>query len=128
MEDVVAVRVNLGNGEVRYFLTWGRIPDAVDPAPLERLVLRTATTFSLGGKAVSAHLCATLQEAASEPYFFESFFKMCQRRIPFGPDYSAWAAETLQRLEVGKEVYYLGRLEAAPRDVASSEAVDTLDG
>ena len=117
MEDVVAVRVNLDNGEACYFLTWGRIPEAVDPAPLERLVFAAATRFSLGGKPVSAQVCATLQEAAAEPYFFENFFKLCQCRIPFGPDYKAWAAETLQRLEAGKELYYLGRGEAAPPQV-----------
>lgn len=114
MEDIVAVRLNLDNGDARYFLTWGRLPEAVDPAPLERLVLNAATRFSLGGTPVSAQLCATLQEAASEPYFFENFFKMCQRRIPFGPEYKAWAAETLQRLEAGKELYYLGR-KASPQ-------------
>ena len=34
MDDVVAVELGLGDGEPRYFLTWGRIQNAVDPAPV----------------------------------------------------------------------------------------------
>lgn len=40
VEHVVAVEVALTDGGKRYFLTWGRIQDAVDPAPLCEVVLR----------------------------------------------------------------------------------------
>jgi len=112
MDDIVAVRVDLQDGACRYFLTWGRIPGAIDEQQLERLVMAAATRFSLGGEPVSAHVCVSLQEAADEPYFFESFFKMCQRPIPYGPGYKKWAADILERLHAGKELHYLGRREA----------------
>jgi hypothetical protein len=84
MEDIVAVAVELEDGSERFFLTWGRIQDAVKPAPIEQLMLGVSTQFSLGGKPVNARLCPSLQEARDEPYFYESFFGMCQRTIPFG--------------------------------------------
>jgi hypothetical protein len=39
MDDIVAVEIRLATGENRYFLTWGRIQDAVEPKPLAELVL-----------------------------------------------------------------------------------------
>src|SRR5689334_14731603 len=71
MEDIVAVEVTLDTAEKRYFLTWGRVHHRVDPAPLEALLLRVGRAFDLGGAPVSARLCATLQEAAGQPYFYE---------------------------------------------------------
>lgn len=47
VEDLVAVAVELESGETRFFLTWGRIQERVDPAPLAALVLRQASTFDL---------------------------------------------------------------------------------
>ncbi len=74
MENIVAVEVELENGQRRYFLTWGRIQDAVDPALLEQLVLRQSPRFSLGGKPIRARLCLSLQEASRESCFYECFF------------------------------------------------------
>jgi len=73
---MVAVSVGLSDGGRRYFVTWGRIQDVVDPAPLEELVLRHSRAFSLGGEPVMARVCEALREAAmsdSAPYFFECF-------------------------------------------------------
>jgi hypothetical protein len=47
--------------------------------------------------------------AAGERYFYEYFFKMTQKKIPFGPEYSAWAAEVADKIRSGREIYYLGR-------------------
>ena len=52
MEDLVAVAVELDNGEERFFMAWGRIQDTVDPEPLEQLVFSHCTGYSLGGRAV----------------------------------------------------------------------------
>lgn len=112
MEDIVAVEVRLDNGRKRHFLTWGRIQNPVDPAPLEALVLRHCTRFSLGGTPVSARLCDTLQEASAGRYFYECFFLMCQERIPFGPQYGKWAARAAAAMEKGKELYFLGAPES----------------
>ena len=109
MEDIVTVRVNLDTGDHRYFLTWGRIHHPVVPEPLEALVFAKSSGFSLSGHAISAHLCQTLQEAAKEPHFYECFFGMCQKKIPFGLEYGQWAARMRELMENGKEIYYLGR-------------------
>jgi hypothetical protein len=114
MEDIVAVEVTLDTAEKRYFLTWGRVHHRVDPAPLEALILRVCRRFSLGGDPVGTRLCATLQDAADQPYFFECFFDMCQKTIPFGPEYPDWAERTRRAMDEGKEIYYLGR-PAPPR-------------
>jgi hypothetical protein len=108
MEDIVAVRVSLDTGDLRYFLTWGRIHHPVDPERLEALILAKSPRFSLGGRPVAAHLCETLQEAATQPYFFEYFFAMCQKKIPFGPKYGQWADRTRKLMEDGKEMCFPG--------------------
>jgi len=112
MEDIIAVEVKLGSGGVRYFLTWGRVQDTVDPTPVEELVLRESSRFDLRGKAVSARLCRSLQEAASQPYFFESFFAMCRVSTVFGPDYEDWRSRTNRAMLDGSELYFLGVADA----------------
>jgi hypothetical protein len=58
-------------------------------------------------------------EAATQPYFYECFFDICQKKIPFGPKYREWAAEMRELMENGKEIYYLGRRRSErPRDSA----------
>jgi hypothetical protein len=109
MEDIVAVEVNLTTDERRYFLTWGRIQDRVDPSALERIVLEGSTGFALGGSPASARLCSSLSAAKKEPFFFECFFQMCQKPIPFGPGYERWRSEMDRLMRMGKELYFLGR-------------------
>src|SRR5215213_5823 len=112
MEDIVAVEVRLDTGERRYFLTWGRVQDAVDPTPLEALVLRHCGAFSLGGAPISAHVCPSLQAAAGQPYFYECFFAMCLEKVPHGAVGQQWIEEMEQAMAAGKELYYLGRPSA----------------
>jgi hypothetical protein len=108
MEDIVAVAVDLENGDVRYFLTWGRIQDPVDPHPLEQLILEQSARFAIGGKAVRARLCVSLQEAAKEAGFYECFFSKCQEKIPFGvKTYPKWRSEMDRRMRSGKEICYI---------------------
>ena len=108
MEDIVAVAVDLENGDVRYFLTWGRIQNTVDPHLLEQVILAQSTRFAIGGKAVRARLCSSLQDAAQEAGFYECFFSMCQKRIPFGEKtYPKWRSEIDGKMRAGKEIYYL---------------------
>jgi hypothetical protein len=108
MENIVAVAIDLENGDVRYFLTWGRIQHPVDPHPLEQLMLEQSSHFAIGGKAVRARLCISLQEAAKEAGFYECFFDMCQKKIPFGETtYSPWRSEIDRRMRSGKEIWYL---------------------
>jgi hypothetical protein len=111
MEDIVAVAVTLDNGERRYFMTWGRIQDSVDPQPLEDLVLRHARSNALGGEPVSSQVCTTLQEASQEPYLFEALVSFASRPIPFGPKYEDWRREKAAEMEEGQDLYYLGRGE-----------------
>lgn len=108
MEDIVAVEVELDNGQRRYFLTWGRIQDKIESEPLERLILEQCKGFGLGGKPVRARLCLSLQEASREPYFYECFFMICQQKIPFGDGYDKWKKEMDKKMNNGKELYLLG--------------------
>ena|SRR5437764_6402405 len=108
MEDIVAVAISTDAGAVCYFLTWGRIQDAVDPGPLEAVVLANARRFAMPGEPVSARICRTLQEAAGAPWFYEYFFKFCQRPIPFGPKYKKWRKRIKRRMETGREIAFIG--------------------
>jgi hypothetical protein len=109
VDNIVAVAVELEDGSERFFLTWGRIQDAVDFSKLEELVLQASGGFSLGGKPRDSRLCHTLQEASNEPYFYECFFEMCQTQIPFGEKtYEPWRKEINAEMQKGKQPWYLG--------------------
>lgn len=79
IDDWVAVEVKTDSGRSAFFVTWGRIQDPVDPRPLEELTLRVATQFSIGGRPLSARVCASLREAASQPYFYEALLTFAHR-------------------------------------------------
>lgn len=116
MHDIVAVEVRLVSGERRYFLTWGRIQDPVEPVPLAALVLRNAGRFAIDGQAESARVLWTLHPAIDTPGFWDAFFDMCQRRIPFGNRrYERWRKKIAERQGQGKEIWYLGHW-VVPRD------------
>jgi hypothetical protein len=112
VEDIVAVEVRLADGQRRYFLTWGRIQDPVDPRPLAEVVLRNLTAFALDGEPVSARVLRDLRAAASAPHFGECFFQMCQRPIPFGSGYEQWRKQVATEQEQGKALWYLGHDDA----------------
>jgi hypothetical protein len=112
VDDVVAVEVRLADGDLRYFLTWGRVQDPVDPRPLCDLVLQASSAVSLGGEPVTARVCATMREAAQSPnapYFYECFLSFCHRPIPHGDGYQAWLTATDLAMRAGKEIAYCGR-------------------
>jgi hypothetical protein len=110
VNDVVAVEVRLTDSSRRYFVTWGRIQDPVDPKPLCDLVLKTTNEAQLGGAGVDARLCDTLREAAtseSAPYFYECLLKFSVP-IPFGEAYEAWRLERDEAMRSGREIAYCG--------------------
>ncbi len=112
MDDLVAVEVCLADGDVRYFLTWGRIQDSVDPDPLCDVVLHASSSFSLGAAPVSARVCTTLREAAQSPnapYFYECFLSFCHKPVPGDDDYEAWRTATDLAMRAGREISYCGR-------------------
>lgn len=109
MEDIVALRVRVGGQQRdRFILTWGRVFGRTDPTELVTVVKSHIAQFSLGGPMETVELCASLQEASGAPYFFESFFKMCQQQIQFGDAYDAWAVQMRDRIQNGRELHYLG--------------------
>jgi hypothetical protein len=112
MDDVVAVEVRLADGDLRYFLTWGRIQHAVDPQPLCDLVLQASRSFSLGGLPISVRVCTTLREAAESanaPYFYECYLSFCHKPVPHGDTYEAWRNATNKAMQAGQEIAYCGR-------------------
>ena len=66
-------------------------------------MLRYASVCGLGGTAVSARLCATLQEAATEPYFYEALFDFSRRTRPTRR-YKRWRAARDRAMEAGRVV------------------------
>jgi hypothetical protein len=115
VEDVVAIAVRLNDGTERFFITWGRLQDAVDPRPLASLVLRHAHRFALGGTPVGARACWSLWEARDAPYLYEHLTAVARERIPYGRGYANWKAKKISALEAGKEIYYCGA-EHGPTD------------
>lgn len=107
VDDVIAVRVTLADGGERYFLTWGRIQDVVDSAPVSALVFRHASQFSLGGRPVEARVCATLREAAGAPYFYECLLSFA--RHPEPANYDRWRMHIAEQMELGRQISYCGR-------------------
>jgi hypothetical protein len=66
VDDIVAVAVRLEDGTERFFMTWGRIQDPVDPAPLAQIVLQNAAHFAPGGTPVDARVCFSLAVGVSQ--------------------------------------------------------------
>jgi hypothetical protein len=108
MEDVVAVALTSTDGSVCYFVTWGRVQDAVDPRPLENLILTVADQFAIPGTPVSARLCDSLQDAREAPLFYEALFDFAQKPIPFGSGHEKWRRQTEKQMRRGKEIYFAG--------------------
>ena len=108
MDDWVAVEVKTDSGKSGFFVTWGRIQDAVDPRPLEELTLRVGTRFAIGGTPVSARVCASLREAATQPDFYEALLTFAQKPIPYGEGYDEWRGEMAKRMEEGRDFCFLG--------------------
>ena len=109
---MIAVAVRPGDGRQRYFLTWGRIQDVIDPEPVCALVLRSSRSCSLGGAPVSARLCGTLREAADSadaPYFYEAFLAFASHPAPSDEGYPAWKAGVAERMEAGQDIWYCGQ-------------------
>jgi hypothetical protein len=109
MDDIIAVAVTTDTDHVCFFVTWGRIQDAVDPKQVEAIVLKAAGGFATPGRPVSARVCHSLQEASATPYFHEAMFSMGQTKIPFGIDtYKPWRQEIDTAMRAGKQIRFVG--------------------
>jgi len=112
MEDVIAVEVRLDGGARRFFVTWGRIQDQVDPDPVCALVMRFAEGCSLGTRPVAARMCPALREAADTedaPLFYEALARYSRNAIPFGDGYEEWREQIAEAMERGEQIYYCGQ-------------------
>ena len=111
MDHVIAVRLRMKDGSNRYFVTLGRIQDAVDGAPVAALVLEHSRRYDLQGTAVSAEVCEMLRQAsdsAEAPYFYESLLAVSRQCIPFGDGYRKWRKRMAKEMAEGKHVSYCG--------------------
>ena len=108
MDDIVALKVVLADGQSRYLLTWGRLIDPVETKGLEELVRGHLPKFGLTGEVMTISVCDSIREASGARYFYENFFQMCQKPIPFGDGQQQWASQMLEQLKQGREIYYLG--------------------
>ena len=102
MEDIVAIRVIDSRGKKHFFVTWGRVFDAVDPKPLLDAVRSSLPKFGGMSAIRSIRVCETLQEAADQPYFYEALFSFSRERD---------LSERVRRARIiaGKNIYYLGK-------------------
>ncbi len=107
MEDLVAVKVTDEEGKPHYFITWGRIFDAVDPEPLLQAITPHLSSFGLKNF-TGISLCRSLREASNQPYFYEALWKFGQKKIPFGKNYNSWRKKQKKAIQKGKETSYLG--------------------
>jgi len=62
---------------------------------------------------VKARVCATLREAADEPYFYEVLLALARQSIPFGDGYEEWRSAKAARMKDGKEFHSLGQRKRA---------------
>jgi hypothetical protein len=108
VEDIVAIKATDSRGKHHFFLTWGRSFDRVDPKPLLTAVRPGLAQFGLP-VIRKLDVCATLQEASGQPYFFEALLAFARKPIPFGKTYTAWRAACRRRIASGKDIYYLGK-------------------
>jgi hypothetical protein len=108
MEDVVAVRVTFVGGGVRFFMTWGRLFDPVDPAQLCATIRQQVSARSAGGEVDDVSVCETLQEAREAPYFYEGLLHFAWERPAYGEGYERWRAAKASAIRGGKDVYDLG--------------------
>lgn len=106
VDELIAVEVQVAGGHSHYFLTGGRIQDAVDDGPVCELVLAVAAHLDPAG----ARVCSTLRGAAESPdapYFYEALFDFAQRGpIPHGDGYENWGQERAAAMEAGREIYH----------------------
>ena len=95
------------SGPPRFILTFGRIQDNVDPARLEKILLKHRVGCP---DAVVATVCSTLREARDAPYFYEGLLWLS--RMLADPkrrkDYPRWRSEVDKAMRKGKCQYYLG--------------------
>lgn len=68
---------------------------------------------SIGAGARCARRTGRVHYQDQQLAFFETFFKLCQHPIPYGPGYDEWAAKTRDKMSTGKEIYLLGTRAAA---------------
>lgn len=109
MDNIVAVAVKIADGNRRFFLTWGRVFDPVDPTELEKIVLAFSGEYALGGKPIAAEVAYSLQDAAGEPYFFEAFHILCTARVPAsGMAFKKWLMKMRREMRKGKHLLYCG--------------------
>jgi hypothetical protein len=66
------------------------------------------------GEIVEVDICSSLQEASTQPYFYEGLLWLGQTRIPFGDGYEDWKRAKRDGLTEGRELFDLGDLDASP--------------
>jgi hypothetical protein len=115
MEHVVGLIVRDEDGQDHCLLTWGRLYDAeVEYDALVTTVGRHLSGFGIRPAAgEKLRVALTLQEVAHGPYFHECLFDMSQVwfRAMLDPklrDADEWARHRRDRMEQGRDIWYLG--------------------
>jgi hypothetical protein len=123
VDAIIAVRVTLGSGADRYFLTWGELgSNRPWPGDIERAVLAASVRWSTGGTPAAARVCGSLQAASGERYFYECLIGM-QRQMPApaGKKFGTWADSMTAAVLRGEQLYFLGVPEDQESIVAAAD-------
>jgi hypothetical protein len=86
VNDIVGIRVLNSKGRWIGFLTYGRVFDSTDESELRAAVEAALPGFGVDS-AVEVHVCNSLQELHSCPYFYEGLLSFAWDPIPFGDRY-----------------------------------------
>jgi hypothetical protein len=85
-------------------------------------VLKSSAHWALGGAAVDARVCDSLQAAAGERYFYENLTSMQhQMPRPASRTFLAWADAMTAGVLRGEQLHYLGRPDN-PDDIPAAGA------
>lgn len=104
MEEIVAIKVTHGKGKKDFFLTWGRTFDPVEHAQLLHAVGKNLKKYGIKN-IKKLLLLDSLKEVFRERYFFEHYFLMAQKKIPFGKGYNRWRKAMNKKITQGYEIY-----------------------
>ncbi len=108
VEDVIAVRVTLEDGESLAFMTWGRLFDAVDETEILDAVEKALPTYGIRAWSTIA-VCDNLGEVANERYFYEALLSFAWKAPPSGKRHASWQSKKRKLVKAGRNIYFLGR-------------------
>ena len=89
-------------------MTWGRIFDAVDPAPLLNALARVLPSAGFQSPS-DLRICNSLAEARNFEYFYEALIEFAAIKGTVNIYEPAWLADHATDETIRKDIYILGK-------------------